>query len=88
MKWFEGKKKTKPRAPLVQVRRSESHPFGELDRYIPLKGGEERLYRAIREGVPIVDAALWKLIRLCGGVIKVQLLLVLMWRTTFTLMIY
>ena len=69
MKWFERKKKERGRAPVVQVRRSGSHPFGELDRYIPLKGGEERLYRAIREGVPIVDAAVWKLVRLCGGAV-------------------
>jgi hypothetical protein len=27
-----------------------------------------RLYRAIREGVPLIDAAIWKLVRLCGGV--------------------
>lgn len=70
MKWFERKqKKGKPAAPVVQVRQSSTHPFGELDRYIPLKGGEENLYRTIREGVPIIDAAIWKLVRLCGGVL-------------------
>ena len=69
MKWFERKQKKEPRAPVVQVRQSSTHPFGALDRYIPLKGGEEQLYRAIREGVPIIDAAIWKLVRLCGGMV-------------------
>ena len=67
MKWWKQKRREPPAA-LVQVRRGESHPFGVLDRYVPLHTGEVALYRAIREGVPIVDAAIWKLTRLCGGV--------------------
>ncbi len=67
MKWWKQKRR-EPAAPVVQVRREEGHPFGVLDRYVPLKTGEIALYRAIREGVPIVDAAIWKLVRLCGGV--------------------
>lgn len=39
-----------------------------MDRYVPLSQGEAELYRAIREAVPIVDAAILKLVRLCGGV--------------------
>lgn len=35
---------------------------------MPLGAGELQLYRAIREAVPILDAAIWKLIRLAGGV--------------------
>ncbi len=66
MKWWKQKRREPPAA-LVQVRREEGHPFGALDRYIPLRTGEMALYRAIREGVPIVDAAIWKLVRLCGG---------------------
>ena len=67
MKWWKQKRREPP-APVVQVRREEGHPFGALNRYVPLKTGEIALYRAIREGVPIVDAAIWKLVRLCGGV--------------------
>lgn len=67
LKWWERRKKEPP-APVVQVRRGDGHPFGALDRYVPLRAGEADLYRAIREGVPIVDAAIWKLVRLCGGV--------------------
>lgn len=66
MKWLERKRREAP-APVVQVRQGNSHPFGVLERYTPLHGGEAQLYRAIREGVPIVDAAIWKLVRLCGG---------------------
>ena len=67
MKWWKQKRREPPAA-VVQVRREEGNPFGMLDRYVPLHSGEIALYRAIREGVPIVDAAIWKLTRLCGGV--------------------
>ncbi|WP_130869344.1 phage portal protein [Intestinimonas massiliensis (ex Afouda et al. 2020)] len=52
----------------VQIREGGRHPFGVLDGYVPLGHGEIAIYRAIREAVPIVDAAIWKLIRLSGGV--------------------
>ena len=60
--------KGQARAEAVQIRESGRHPFGVLDRYVPLGAGELQLYRAIREAVPILDAAIWKLVRLCGGV--------------------
>ena len=52
----------------VQLRESRQHPFGLLGDYEPLREGEIRLYRSIREAVPIVDAAISRLIRLVGGV--------------------
>lgn len=67
MKWFE-KKKPASKPPQVQLRDWERHPFGVLDQYVPLRNGEITLYRSIREAVPILDAAIWKLVRLCGGV--------------------
>ena len=67
MKWWKQKRREPP-APVVQVRQGAGNPFGMLDRYVPLHTGETALYRAIREGIPIVDAAIWKLTRLCGGV--------------------
>ena len=67
MKWFE-KKKPAIKPPQVQLRDWEHHPFGVLDQYVPLRNGEITLYRSIREAVPILDAAIWKLVRLCGGV--------------------
>lgn len=66
MKWFE-KKKPVGKPPQVQLRDWERHPFGVLDQYVPLRSGEITLYRSIREAVPILDAAIWKLVRLCGG---------------------
>ncbi len=67
MKIFQ-KKQPRVQGAAVQVRNCGQHPFGMLERYVPLKEGESQLYRAIREAVPIVDAAVLKLIRLCGGV--------------------
>ena len=52
----------------VQLRDGGRHPFRLLDGYVPLRSGELALYRSIREAVPIVDAAILKLIRLSGGV--------------------
>ncbi len=66
MTWFE-KKKPETASAAVQIRQGETHPFGMMGSYVPLSQGELRLYRAIREAVPIVDAAIMKLIRLCGG---------------------
>ena len=66
LKWF--KKQEKTPVGTVQLREQDRHPFGLLDGYVPLSQGEARLYRSIREAVPIVDAAIVKLVRLCGGV--------------------
>lgn len=59
--------KKKAPAVKVQLRDGTRHPFSALDGYIPLGDGDIRLYRAIREAIPVVDAAIMKLIRLCGG---------------------
>ena len=63
-----GKKEKRRQRLEVQTRREERHPFGALEGYVPLGGGELTLYRAIREAVPLVDAAIGKLVRLAGGV--------------------
>ena len=65
-----GVRKRKPEraAAAVQFRNAGRHPFVQLDGYVPLHNGEIALYRAIREAVPVVDAAICKLVRLCGGV--------------------
>ena len=51
-----------------QIRRSDCAPFGMLGGYTALQQGEVRLYQAIRANVPLVDACISKIIRLCGGV--------------------
>ena len=65
MKWF---KKQETAAAAAQLRSGQQHPFGMLRDYVPLHSGETRLYRAVREAVPVVDAAIYKLIRMTGGV--------------------
>ena len=67
MNWFRRKKETAVPG-TVQLRRGERHPFGMLADYVPLQNGELQLYRAVREAVPVVDAAIYKLIRMTGGV--------------------
>ncbi len=65
MKLF-GRKKAEPAA-FVQTGRAVNYPFSDLMGYAPLGGHEARLYEALREAVPIIDAALLKLVRLVGG---------------------
>ncbi|MBQ5739059.1 MAG: serine/threonine protein phosphatase, partial [Oscillospiraceae bacterium] len=52
----------------MQLREGGTHPFRELSGYVPLSDAQVRLYRAIREAVPLIDAAVCKLVRLTGGV--------------------
>ena len=66
MKWW--KREKEPAAPVGQIRDGTRHPFGMLGEYVPLRNGEVRLYKAVREAVPVVDAAIYKLIRMAGGV--------------------
>ena len=57
------KKESKPAVPVQTASvRSRLAPSP-----IPLMGGEQRLFCALRDAVPIIDAALMKLIRLAGG---------------------
>ena len=64
MKW---KKKDKPVTAVCQLRNGNSHPFGSIRSFVPLGAGEERIYRQLREAVPVLDAAVGKLVRLSGG---------------------
>ena len=52
----------------IQVRPAQAHPFRGMDGYVPLHRPEFSLYRSIREAIPVVDAAVLKLVRLAGGV--------------------
>ncbi len=63
-----GKKEKRRQRLEVQTRREERHPFGALEGYVPLGGGELTLYRAIREAVPLVGAAVRKMVGLARGV--------------------
>lgn len=54
-------------AAATQLRLGQQHPFSALRAYLPLCGGEGRIYRELRESIPIIDAAIGKLVRLTGG---------------------
>ena len=54
-------------AAVCQLRGGSSHPFGAVKGFVPLGGGEERVYRQLREAIPVLDAAVGKMVRLCGG---------------------
>ena len=65
MKW---KRKEKNGVSAVcQLRDGQTHPFGALRGYVPLCRGEERIYQQMREAIPVLDAAVGKLVRLSGG---------------------
>lgn len=52
---------------VVETARGNGHPYSLIDRHRPLSKPEFAVYDAIREAVPIVDAAIAKIIRLVGG---------------------
>ena len=44
-----------------------SHPFWHLNGYVPLSGENGKIYKSLREAVPIIDSAIYKIVRLMGG---------------------
>ncbi|MBP3673272.1 MAG: serine/threonine protein phosphatase [Oscillospiraceae bacterium] len=61
------KKESTSISAVCQLRDGRIHPFGALRGYVPLGTGEDRVYRELREGIPVLDAAVGKLVRLSGG---------------------
>ncbi len=61
--------KAKQGAPVAvcQLRGGQAHPFGALRGFVPLGSGEEAMYQQMREAIPVLDAAIGKLVRLSGG---------------------
>lgn len=68
MPLFKRERREEVRPSVVQMRQTDRHPFRLVDGYIPLHQPEFSLYRSIREAIPVVDAAILKLVRLTGGV--------------------
>ena len=62
---FRKRKSSRISAPVTQ--NTQAKPFGILDGYVPLAPPQNRLYYALREAVPVIDAAVFKLVRLTGG---------------------
>lgn len=61
------KRQAAPVSAVCQLRSGQMHPFGALRGYLPPGGAEDRIYRQLREAVPVLDAAVGKLVRLSGG---------------------
>ena len=52
---------------VCQLRGGQTHPYGALRNVVPLGGREEMIYYQLRQAVPVLDAAIGKLVRLSGG---------------------
>ncbi len=61
------KKQSVSASAVLQTVRDNSHPFGALSRYTPLLKPEYAIYDAMREAIPVIDAAISKTIALVGG---------------------
>lgn len=62
------RKKETPESAVVAVPQTSgaSHPFLTLSNYNPLSSADMALYKSLREAIPIIDAAIYKLVRLIG----------------------
>lgn len=62
------RKKEPPESAVVAVPQTSGakHPFLTLQNYNPLSTADMALYKSLREAIPIIDAAIYKLIRLIG----------------------
>ncbi len=61
------KRKREGAAAGTQLRDAAFHPYRTALRFTALGTPELRLYRAMREAIPVLDAAIVKLVRLTGG---------------------
>lgn len=59
-------KKRKHKEPVIQTAVSDGYDR-ELYSYFTAGGCERRLYKQLRDNVPIIDAAIYKIVRLIGG---------------------
>ena len=50
-----------------QLRSSGGYALGALRSFVPMGDGESLLYQRLREAIPVLDAAVGKLVRLSGG---------------------
>lgn len=62
---FKNRRTERISAPVLQSR--NRRVFGMLDDYVPLGIPQIKLYYALREAVPVIDAAVFKTVRLTGG---------------------
>lgn len=65
--WNKKKKEEESVTGLAAAAREYRNPFSEVGNYLPLADADRRLYEALREGVPLIDSAIQKTVRLTGG---------------------
>lgn len=63
---FSRRNKKEPAAVQTLPADYRTHPFSAISSYTPLSRCELELYESLREAVPIIDAAISKLVRLIG----------------------
>ncbi|MGN1201707.1 MAG: hypothetical protein ACI4RF_00315, partial [Eubacterium sp.] len=63
---FKKKKSGVISASSVQTSSRAKHPYYQLTAYLPMNG-ESRVYASLRDAVPIIDAAINKIVRLAEG---------------------
>ncbi len=61
------KQKTVKNALAVPQTGNRSHPFSLLGSYSPANSADMSLYKALREAIPVIDAAILKIVRLMGS---------------------
>ncbi len=64
MKFGKKKQNVKPQAVQTVTRDMTENPL--FSRYATQSRAERELYKSLREAVPVVDAAIWKIVRLIG----------------------
>jgi hypothetical protein len=57
----------RPKTHAVQTARQRAHPYESWMGYTPLSAPDTALYAAMREAVPVIDAAIDKIVRLTGN---------------------
>lgn len=67
MPLFKKRKRDEPPCAFSVQTGNTDYPFKALDRYTPLSPGDAVLYETLREAVPLIDSAIFKIIRLTGG---------------------
>ena len=66
LEFFKKKKQQSAAVQTAPVYPKAPHPFDIIENYSPLSGNEMELYRTLRDAVPVIDAAISKIIRLTG----------------------
>ena len=65
---FRSNKKALPRSgeAAVQTSAYSNHPYWQLGSFVPMSLNN-RVYASLKEGIPLIDAAISKIVRLCEG---------------------